>query len=132
MHYMLRTKIPFIYLFVCAVSCVSVPSAGDYTIKGVVIRNSSDSDEIINAQIRVKKTREIFSCSRILQRTECSTEFRVRDYAGNTIEVSWKQGSRDYTTQILIEVPDGLKRDLPMTAILEISDGVSNNSYLTQ
>ncbi len=127
----LKLMVLLVIVLIPNAACVSTRSADSYTIKAVVIRNVSSS-EISDTQIRVEKTRELFSCSYVLRETECSTEFRVRKYAGNKIKIYWKQRGIQYVAGLVMSVPSGMKKEIPMSAIVEIRDSGESNSYLTQ
>ncbi len=125
-------RVPIVALMLALSACVSITAGGHYQINAVVIRNSSETG-IEQAQIKVEKTQELFSCGHIIKGTECSTTFRVRDYAGNAISVSWVQDGKLHITGLFImEIPSKMKADIPMTAVLEIRDRGRTYSYLTQ
>lgn len=102
---MLNARAPMAALLalVLAQGCASVPgepvrdSGESVEIRGLVIQNRAYAT-LTEVILLVVPTREFVSCGNIPMRGQCSTTFPLREYRGNQIEISWKEGGREWTT----------------------------------
>lgn len=99
-------------------------------VKRLVFLNKT-SRPLKNVRIYVAKTREFISCNYILANSECSTGFPLREYQGNTFEVSWLDGGyQKSVADIKVVIPDNLKKDKPVNAVIIFSEAGSFSASL--
>ena len=105
-----------------AVSCsVSVILESPIEVKRLVFLNKT-SRPLKNVRIYVAKTREFISCNYILANSECSTGFPLREYQGNSFEVSWMDGDQQKSAaDIKVSIPGNLNKDKPVKAVIVFS-----------
>ena len=130
---MIQRKYSPLILFVCVIICILFSGCGKVfqykpiEISGLIIRNKTDV-RIDDIKLKVEKTGAVVTCTTIPPDSDFSTEFPLKRYQGNAVDVFWKQNGRAFMSLDLhAEVPDDLDTSLSAIAAVEIdSDGTAN------
>lgn len=95
-------------------------------IQGGGFRNMTDY-AIENAELRVKATGGVASCSYITAQGYFSTRIPLRPYSQNPIIVSWTSRGRNYTVgPLVVPIPEPMP-DEPVVAVVRMyADGVAD------
>ena len=101
-------------------------------ISGLVIQNNT-SAPIYNVQLWVEKTGTVVHSSSILAGNQLSTEFPLRRYQGNSVNISWEQeGKFSLANNIIAQIPDNLDANKPSQFIVIINSRTSVSMRLMQ
>lgn len=120
-----RTKLLFALasMVVLLSGCATAMFQPNPQINTVVLANNSNTT-VYDVTILVEAFGGKFYCGTILEGTQCSTRFPVREYESNPITVSWvEDGEAHKTEPFTIPVNDNLAKNLakePLTARLTI------------
>ena len=123
--------IPFIILFSLLNTLIGCSSPKitptSIQIKRLVFLNQS-SKTLNNVRIYVTKTHEFASCGHILPKTECSTGFPLREYQGNSFDISWSENGQNKSRHnIQAVVPVNINTEKPANAVITFGE----NEYFT-
>ena len=89
-------------------------------ITGLVIYNNT-SDPLYDIKLKVEKTGTVVTCNLIPSGRNFSTEFPLKRYQGNSVNVSWQQnGINRSTGDIYADVPDDLSPNVPVAVAVII------------
>ena len=89
-------------------------------IGGLVIRNRT-TGPLYDIRLKVEKTGTVVSCNFIPAGGSFSTAFPLRRYQGNSVQTSWQQNGRNFSTgDRYAEIPDALNVNSPAAAVVEI------------
>lgn len=95
------------------------PSGPAIEVHRVVIRNLL-SYPIKDVQILAPATGNFVSCGNIVQKSQCSTTFPVRNYSENPVQISWTEWDAPRSMPpVPLKAPDGFDFDRPAT--IEVS-----------
>jgi len=110
----------------------TVIQADPIQIKRLVFLNQS-SKALSNVRIYVSKSREFASCGYILPNTECSTGFPLREYKGNSFDISWSEKGENKSKQnIQAIVPVSLNLEKPVNAVITFGENAAFSASLLQ
>ena len=118
-------KIKFLsLLLLCglAVSCASgLRSTPDERpiMTEIVLRNKS-THALEDVSLRVQKFNQIFSCSYILENSECANRFPPRPYQENAITIDWTIRGQSYSSgPLVVSAAHAPKSEAPLRAVIE-------------
>lgn len=122
-----------VFLLNILTSCSSpIIKSNSIQIKRLVFLNQS-SRALNNVRIYVSKTHEFASCGYILAKTECSTGFPLREYQGNSFDISWSEDGQNKSKQnIQTVVPVNLNLNKPVNAVITFGEGGAFSASLMQ
>ena len=121
-------------IFLCAAlaSCSIAPAKSNtIKIQRLIFLNHS-SKALDKVRIYISKTSEFASCGHILSKSECSTGFPLREYQGNSFDVSWSEnGQQKEKNNLRILESVNLIPDRPANAVITFGEnGVFSASLL--
>jgi len=127
---------PYLFLaFLCSglMSCSTAPIKSDtIKIQRLVFLNYS-SKTLDKVRIYISKTSEFASCGHILPKSECSTGFPLREYQGNTFNVSWREnGQQKSKNNIRAQQPLNLITTRPVNAVITFGEDGAFSADLLQ
>ena len=101
--------------------CGGLPvGAAPIDIAGLVIYNNTP-DPLYDIKLKVEKTGTVVTCNLIPSGRNFSTEFPLKRYQGNSVNVSWQQnGINRSTGDIYADVPDDLSPNVPVAVAVII------------
>lgn len=107
--------------------CGGLPvGAAPIDIAGLVIYNNTP-DPLYDIKLKVEKTGTVVTCNFIPSGRNFSTEFPLKRYQGNSVNVSWQQdGLNRSTDDIYADIPEDLgpKRPVFVAVIIQQSGDV--------
>ena len=108
--------------------CVSQPMQ----IAGLEFINDTDMP-IMDIELRIVETYEVAACSYLSPRGKFSTQFPLREYKGNEIEVEWEDRlSRHHFGPKVIPAPDSILEQ-PVVAVVSLAPaGHATTSFRTK
>ena len=100
--------------------CGEVLQSRSIEIGGLLIRNRT-AGPLHDIKLRVERTGTVVSCNFIPAGGSFSTEFPLRRYQHNLIQVNWQQNGRNFATgDLYAEIPEVLDISSPAAAVVEI------------
>ena len=103
-------------------SCTTMPSEPKQILRGVFIRNMTDSP-LQGMELNVVETGSILSCSHIVPRGFFLFNFEEREARARTAVLSWRQEGRRFEQVLKPEQPTVAEAGIPRTVVVEISEG---------
>ena len=101
-------------------------------IEGLVFENQAQI-WISAVRLLVPVTGNFVSCGNISPQATCSTTFPEVAYTGNPVEITWSQNGQIHSTgQFVLQLPDDLDEDRPVTVHVVITGPGSAGTVLIQ
>jgi hypothetical protein len=89
-------------------------------IGGLIVRNQT-AGPLYDIKLKVERTGTVVTCNFIPAGGDFSTEFPLRRYQGNSVQISWQQNGRAFATgELYAEIPTKLTPDKSATVIVDI------------
>ncbi|MDX1335600.1 MAG: hypothetical protein R3312_07430 [Gammaproteobacteria bacterium] len=89
-------------------ACSNIPQYKGFIVDGVSFVNQTNM-ALHDVTVSVKETGGVVSCGFIPVAGDCAVGFPVRQYHGQAVNVSWKQGGQYWETGEFIVLPDKLE-----------------------
>ncbi len=100
--------------------CGEVLQNQSVEIGGLFIRNRT-AGPLYDIKLRVERTGTVVSCNFIPAGGNFSTEFPLRRYQHNSVQVNWQQNGRNFATgDLYAEIHEALDISSPAAAVVEI------------
>jgi hypothetical protein len=118
-------KLKVFYLMIITIclllgGCGQVLQREPVEIGGLVIRNDT-LGPVYDVKLKVEKTRAVVTCNMILPEGNFATQFPLKRYQGNAVDVFWVQNGQPFMARNLhADVPEELDINRPAAAAVII------------